>query len=120
MKIAISCAGKDLNSIVDQRFGRAPQFIVYDLDDDSFRVVANNQNLQAAQGAGIQSARTVAGTGVQAVITGNVGPKAFQALNAAKIQIYLAKGGTVKEAVEAFKAGELKKAVEANVEGHWA
>ncbi|NPV93353.1 MAG: NifB/NifX family molybdenum-iron cluster-binding protein [Firmicutes bacterium] len=119
MKIAVSCAGNDLGSKVDQRFGRAPQFIVYDLDLDSYQVAANKQNLQADQGAGIQSAKTVADTGARAVITGNMGPKAYQTLNAAQIQVYLVKGGTVEEALEAFREGRLSPASAANVEGHW-
>lgn len=118
MKIAISCAGKVLDSMVDQRFGWAPFFIVYDQENDSFQVVSNDQNLQSAQGAGIQSAKTVVDTGVQAVITGNVGPEAYQALITAKIKIYLSKYGTVKNAVLDFKEGKLNQATGAIVEGH--
>ena len=53
------------------------------------------------------------------VITGNVGPKAFAALQAANVKVYPGVTGTVKEAVEKFKAGELQPADGANVEGHW-
>lgn len=120
MKIAVSCSSKNLDSPVDRRFGRAAHFLVYDLDTDTFKVVDNKQNLQAAQGAGIQSARNVADSGAKAVITGNVGPNAYQALNAAGIDIYLMKSGTVKEAIEEFKSGNLAKSTGANVEGHWA
>lgn len=119
MKIAISCSGNNLDSSVDQRFGRAAQFLIYDLETDTFKVVENNQNLQAAQGAGIQSARNVADSGAKAVITGNVGPNAYQTLNAAGIDVYLLKSGTVKEAVEEFKSGQLVKSTGANVDGHW-
>jgi predicted Fe-Mo cluster-binding NifX family protein len=119
MQVAVSCSGEKLDSLVDQRFGRTAQFIVYDLDADTFKVIDNAQNLQAAQGAGIQSARTVADSGAKAVITGNVGPKAYRTLNAAGIDIYLIKSGTVKEAIEELKKGNLVKSTGANVDGHW-
>lgn len=119
MKIAITSQGPDLNSQVDPRFGRAKQFIVVDTDTEEFSAHDNTQNLNAAQGAGIQAGRTVSDLGVEAVITGNVGPKAFATLQAANIKIFFATSGTVKEAIARLKAGELKDAGKANVDGHW-
>jgi len=120
MKIAITATGKDVSSNVDLRFGRAKYFIVVDTESDNAVVHDNTQNLNAAQGAGIQSAETVARLGAEAVITGNAGPKAFRTLNAAGIKVYLCPGGTVAEAIRSFKDGELKEATAANVDGHWA
>ena len=120
MKIAITAISKDLSSNVDPRFGRAKVFIVADTDTGAFTAHDNAQNLNAAQGAGIQAGETVARLGAQAVITGNIGPKAFRVLNAAGIKVYLAGEGTVSDAVRRFKAGELKETSTANVEGHWA
>lgn len=120
MKIAVSCSQKELESPLDQRFGRAPYFLIYDSATDTFEVIDNKQNLQAPQGAGIQAARNVADSGAKVLITGNVGPNAYHTLNAADITIYLTKGGTVKEALEAYKNGDLNKTSAANVEGHWA
>ena len=37
MKIAFSTSGSDLNAPLDSRFGRAPKFLVYDLDNAEFR-----------------------------------------------------------------------------------
>lgn len=119
MKIAISAEGKDLGSIVDQRFGRAKGFLIYDMDSKESVYVDNKQNLEAAQGAGIQSAKTVIDAGADALITGNVGPKAFTTLNAAGIKIYLCKGGTAGTALDQFDKGELELTSTANVEGHW-
>lgn len=119
MKIAVTSQGASLSSQVDPRFGRASRFIVLDTDTDEFSVHDNTQNVNAAQGAGIQAGRAVADLGVQAVLTGNVGPKAFATLQAAHVKVYPAVSGTVKEAVEKLKAGELQPADGANVEGHW-
>jgi predicted Fe-Mo cluster-binding NifX family protein len=120
MKIAISSQGKDLTSGIDPRFGRAAGFIIYDLDSDEYHYLSNSLNLHASQGAGIQTAQNVAGAGVQAVLSGNVGPKAFTALQAGGIATYLIdNSATVQEAVQAFRDGKLSPANEANKPGHW-
>ena len=119
MKIAISATGKDLESSVDLRFGRASGFIIYDLETENFEFVDNIQNLEASQGAGIQAAQTVVNQDVQALITGHCGPKAFKVLSAAEIKIYTGASGTIKEAIEKYKKNELQEADNADVEGHW-
>ena len=119
MKIAVTAQGQDSGSQVDPRFGRAMYFIVIDSDSGQCTAHSNELNVNAAQGAGIQAARAVAQLGVAAVLTGNVGPKAFAALQAAGIQVYLGASGTVAEAVAQWKAGSLQPAGKPNVEGHW-
>jgi predicted Fe-Mo cluster-binding NifX family protein len=120
MKIAITTQGTDLNGEVDPRFGRAMRFIVVDTDSEEFVLHDNSQNLNAVQGAGIQAARNIVELGASAVVTGNVGPKAFVALQAAGIEVYIGASGTVRDALEQFKAGKLAKADQPNVGGHWA
>ncbi len=120
MKVVVTSQGSDLSSQVDPRFGRAKNFIVVDTETDEFSVHDNTQNRDAAQGAGIQAGRTVVDLGVASVITGHVGPKAFTTLQAGNVKVYPGASGTVKEAVEKFKAGQLQGAEKANVEGHWA
>lgn len=119
MKVAVTSMGQDLKSKVDARFGRAKWFIVADTETNQIQVINNEQNLNASQGAGIQTAENISKQGVTAVITGNCGPKAFKTLGAAGIQIYCSAEGTVAEALEKFKDGKLKQANGANVEGHW-
>ncbi|MCL6447361.1 MAG: NifB/NifX family molybdenum-iron cluster-binding protein [Armatimonadetes bacterium] len=119
MKVAVTARGDSLDSPVDQRFGRCSWFIVVDTDTGEYRAVSNDQNLNAAQGAGIQAAETAGRQGVGAVITGHCGPKAFRTLSAAGIKVYTGAGGTVAEALERFKSGALEEAAEADVEGHW-
>ena len=119
MKIAVTSQGADLSSTVDPRFGRAKYFIVVDTEGDCFDAVNNAQNLNAAQGAGIQAAQNIANCGVEAVVTGHVGPNAFRTLSAAGIKVLVGAKGTVAESLESFKAGKLEEAKGADVEGHW-
>jgi predicted Fe-Mo cluster-binding NifX family protein len=119
MKIAVSSEGQYLSSRVDPRFGRARGFVIYDTETKDFTYVDNKQNLDSAQGAGIQSAVTVIDAGASAVITGNVGPKAFATLSKGEVDIYLCGDCTVGEAIDSLKRGELVKSDNANVEGHW-
>ncbi len=97
MKIAVTAQGTDLESQVDPRFGRTKYFVVIDTDSDNFEVVDNAQNLNAAQGAGIQAVRNVAELGVEAVLTGHCGPNAFRTLTAAGIKVFTGASGTVKD-----------------------
>ena len=119
MKVVVTSQGSDLNSQVDPRFGRAKNLIVMETETDEFSVHNNTQNLNAAQGAGIQAARAVVDLGVAAVITGSVGPKAFATLQAGNVKVYPGASGTVKEAFEKLKTGQLQPADKPNVEGHW-
>jgi len=119
MKIVVTGQGKELSNEVDLRFGRAKWLIAVDTETGDFTAHDNAVNLNAAQGAGIQTGRNVAELDVEAVITGNVGPNAFKTLNAAGVKIFLAEKQTIAEAVESFKAGKLKEVDNANVEGHW-
>jgi predicted Fe-Mo cluster-binding NifX family protein len=119
MKIAITTTGEDLDSAVDLRFGRARGFIIYDDMSDDYHYIDNKQNLSAMQGAGVQSAKKVIDLGVGAVITGNVGPKAFTTLQAGDVEIYIGAEGSVKNVIDDYKNGKLQKASGANVESHW-
>ncbi|NLF33087.1 MAG: dinitrogenase iron-molybdenum cofactor biosynthesis protein [Planctomycetes bacterium] len=119
MRIAITAQGRDLNAPVDPRFGRAACFVVVDTETGAVSVVDNTQSLNAPQGAGIQAGKTVVDLGVKALITGHVGPKAFATLTAGGVAVYTGAAGDVGGAVEQFKAGTLKPADAATVEGHW-
>ena len=119
MKIAITSQGQDLDSQVDPRFGRAKFFIVVDTQQEGFSVSDNEMNLNAAQGAGIQAGKNVVDLGVEGVITGHVGPKAFATLQAGGVKIYTGATGTVAESIERIKAGQLKHTDNPDVESHW-
>jgi len=77
-----------------------------------------NGNVAAAQGAGIATAQMIAGKGVEAVLTGNCGPNAYQALEAAHVKVVTGVTGTVRDAVLAYKDGKLQSSSRANVVSH--
>ena len=106
MKIAISSSGKNLDSLIDPRFGRCAYFLIVETDDMSFEVF-NNQSISLGGGAGIQSAQFISSKSAKAVITGNCGPNAVKTLAAAGIKVFLENTGLVREALQKFKNGEL-------------
>lgn len=111
MQIAVSSQGPGLESPVDPRFGRAAGFVVVDLATMAHRYVDNGAAQAASHGAGIQAADRVARAGVGVVLTGVVGPKAWDALQRAGIQVVEGvESGTVAEAVERYRAGLLAPA----------
>ncbi|HOP06570.1 MAG TPA: NifB/NifX family molybdenum-iron cluster-binding protein [candidate division Zixibacteria bacterium] len=119
MKIAVSAQGTDMNSPVDPRFGRAAHFVIYDTETKNFEVLSNGDNAAAAQGAGIQAAQMVADQAVDMVVSGNMGPKAFQVLRAAGIKMVSWSDGTVQEAIDMIESGQYDLIDQANVGGHW-
>ena len=107
MKICVTSESNTLDSKVDGRFGRCQYFIIVDTESLEFEAI-QNPNIELMGGAGIQSAQLVASKQVKAVLTGNVGPNAFQTLQAAGIEIFTGASGTVKDTVKKYKRGELK------------
>jgi len=108
LRVVVSAAGADLDAAVDPRFGRCPYFLIVDTETMQYEAVPNTSQY-APSGAGIQSAQTIASKGAKVVLTGSVGPNAYQALSAAGIQIITGVFGTVREAVERFKSGQLRQ-----------
>jgi predicted Fe-Mo cluster-binding NifX family protein len=119
MKIAITSLGETLDSPIDQRFGRTRYFVLFDTDTEEWSAHDNQQNLNAAQGAGIQAGQKVVELGAEAVVTGHCGPKAFATLTAGGIQVYSGATGTAKDSIDALSKGELKLANGADVDGHF-
>jgi len=118
MKICVSATANTLDAQVDPRFGRCLYLVIVDSENmrfESFPNVASG----AGGGAGIQAAQIIAGKGAKVLITGNVGPNAFQALSASGIRIVTGASGTVKEVVEKYKRGELSDTGAPTVRGHF-
>ena len=114
MKIVISSAGDNLSAQVDPRFGRCSFFVMVETEDMSFESF-NNESIALSGGAGIESATFVASQGVEAVLTGNCGPKAMQVFNTADVKVFTGLSGTIAEVVEKFKQGSVNQTTTATV-----
>jgi predicted Fe-Mo cluster-binding NifX family protein len=107
MKICVTSQGDNLDSQLDPRFGRCKYFLFVDEDTLGFEAI-ENPNIDATGGAGIQSGQLVASKGVDAVLTGNVGPNAFETLKGAGVKVVTGLSGRIKDAIEKYKKGEVE------------
>lgn len=119
MKIAVTSQGKDLDSQVDSRFGRAAYILIVDSETFDFELLDNQENVNALQGAGIQTASNISNKGAEVLLTGSCGPNAFKTLNAAGVKVANGASGTVREALKAFMDGKMPLSDSPNVEGQW-
>lgn len=106
MKVAVSSSGKDLESLIDPRFGRCAYFLLVETNDMSFEVF-DNQSISLGSGVGIQSAQLISSKGAKAVITGNCRPDIIQSLTAAGIEVFLGNKGIAREVLQKYKNGQL-------------
>jgi predicted Fe-Mo cluster-binding NifX family protein len=117
MKIVVSAVDRGPDAQVDPRFGRAPWFVVYESEEDGYESVENpHRDMQS--GAGIQAAQLALDLGAVAVVTGRCGPNAFETLRAGGVSVHSGARGTVREAIEAHRAGSLAPAVGPSSPGH--
>lgn len=117
MKIAITSTGDNLDSAMDERFGRCKYFIIADTKTHEYEAV-ENESTTSAHGTGIQVAQFVVDQNIKALITGNVGPNAMKVLQGANLDVYLSDSTTVKGAIEDFVKGKLEKAQGPTRGGH--
>jgi predicted Fe-Mo cluster-binding NifX family protein len=117
MKIVVSAQRGTLDAPTSPVFGRCEVFVVVDGDTMDFEALPNPAASQSG-GAGIQAAQLVVNQGAEVVLTGNLGPNAFDVLQAAGVPAYLVQGGTVRQAVEAYQAGERQPLGKPSVMAH--
>jgi predicted Fe-Mo cluster-binding NifX family protein len=118
MKLCISSTKDGLEASVDPRFGRCQYFLFVDTETMNFEAIGNPAFI-AGGGAGVQAAQLVVNKGADAVITGNVGPNAFQALQAGGVKVITGAQGPVKNVIESFKEGGLAYAGAPSVDTHY-
>ena len=110
MKIVVSASGPDIESFVDEKFGRCPYFILIEVEDNKIKShkSVENTSIKQISSAGTTAAQLVADMKVDVIITGNIGPRAFDVFQQLDIDVYEA-AGTVKKAVQDFIDGKLQK-----------
>ena len=121
MKIAISSTGNNLDSEVDARFGRCSYFLIVEIDEKKkkikdFKAIENTGKDQMG-GAGITAGEIVAKQKVDAVITTNLGPRAFSVFEQSKIKTYQGEG-KIKKVVQDFLDKKLKELINATGPQH--
>lgn len=90
MKIAITCTGEELDSVLDKRFGRCAYFALYDtLSKET--VFVENTAKNAEEGAGPAAVQLIASYGVEKIISGEFGFKIKALLSDLKIQMIMLK-----------------------------
>jgi len=117
MKIAVSAIEPTADSQVDSRFGRCNYYVFVDTESGAVEA-QENQATMSGSGAGIQAAQYVVEQGADAIISGHLGPNAYQVLDAAGVQLYRASGMSVQEAVDALEAGTLAEMGDATGPAH--
>ncbi len=108
MRVMITSRGENLDSQMDERYGRSEYFIIYDTDSDSFEAV-KNPFLNDQGGVGISVAKFTLEKGIDAIISGSFGPNAQDVLKGSGIKLYSVKGGVVSELINSLKEGKLEE-----------
>jgi predicted Fe-Mo cluster-binding NifX family protein len=90
MKVAITSTGDNLESKLDQRFGRCGYFIIYDTVTKATEFIPNPHK-DAQEGAGPASVQLVASRNIQKIISGEFGIKIKPLLDSLKIQMIVLK-----------------------------
>jgi predicted Fe-Mo cluster-binding NifX family protein len=103
-KICITSKGKDLEAEIDPKFGRSQYFLIVDPETLDFEVI-ENPNIEAAQGAGIQTAQLISNKkNVGTLLTGNCGPNAQRVLQSSGITVITGISGKIKDALSKYKS----------------
>jgi predicted Fe-Mo cluster-binding NifX family protein len=109
MKVAISATGNDLTASVDRRFGRCPWFLFVHGESLDYEAI-KNKSADNSSGAGTACAQLVLEKDVDAVISGQIGPNAYEALKQGGVKIFVApEGMSVSEAITKYQNGELRQ-----------
>ena len=113
MKVVISATGKDIESNINARFGRAPFFLIIDTKTNEEKVI-DNTSRELESGVGVTVGNIVAREEVDAVIASDIGPLAFETFDQCGIKIYKA-NGKIKNAIQQFVEGKLPEIIKATV-----
>ncbi len=116
--IAITAQGTTLEAPIDTRFGRCSYFVFFNPGDQSFSGQENPFSSEGS-GAGVRTAQFLSDKNIEIILTGNVGPKAMQVLQAAGIKVYTGATKTAREAIEAYQQGKLQQASSPSVEANF-
>jgi len=107
MKILLGSKTNTVGSDVDNRFGRAEYYAIYDTDSKEYTFVDNSAK-DGAHGAGPKAAQIAIDLGVDVIITGNLGPRALAVVENTDIKSYRISGVTLEENIENYLNDKLE------------
>ena len=107
MTILISSAGQDLDSNIDTTFHWSFRYLIVDNFDNSFKLIENRIKNHPNELGDIIN-EWVKKEGVEAVITNEIGPRAFEEFKKHRIRIYQSRGN-IKEAIQRLEKGKLSE-----------
>lgn len=109
MKICFTATGTTLDSQTEERFGRAPYFILVESENGSFEAI-RNPFADGGGGVGPKVAQVLIANNIKALVSGQVGGNAREVLAAAGIAMYICPaGGSVGDAFDQFKKKTLEQ-----------
>ena len=112
-RIAITVGSSSLDVEIEPRSGRSSLILLVDPDTMTWESLVNPGS-GARGGAGVRVAQVLSNRKVSDVVSGEFGPKAYDALRAARITMHrFGSGTTAREAVELLKAGKVAGTVPA-------
>ena len=105
--IAIPVKNQEENPEIDERFGRCNMFCI--IDNTNYKFI-ENRSKDNTSGAGGESVKLLADEDVTTIISPHIGPKAMDAINALKMEVFnMGDSKTVSDALENLKNGKLEK-----------
>lgn len=108
MKIAISATGKTVENLLDMRFGRCEYFQIHDIENGEVKVL-ENEGQNASGGAGIAASNQLIEEKIDVIITGNLGPNAFEIIEKEGVKAYKCSNIAISSVLEKYKNGELEE-----------
>ena len=109
MKLSISASSRSINGQVNPDFGRCPWHIIVEVEGSEIKSHSFIPNNPLPRGADLTIAEAAIFKKINAVISGNIAPKAFEVLQRAGIKFYPAPEMNIKEAIKKLAAGALKE-----------
>ena len=100
-----------LKEYVSEHFGRAPTFTVVDLDTNEVMIIPNTSEHMGGIG---KPPEIIASTGTEVMLCSGLGPRAIQMFEQQGVEVFVGAGGTVVDAIKAWKEGRLQEATDAN------
>lgn len=112
MKVALSCSGITGSHMLDPRFGRCNYFLIYNQEGVLLKAIDNKGQL-ADGGAGIAAAQQMIDEDIDVIITGSMGPNAFDIIKNSGLKAYQCQQVACREALKLYSEGKLPELGEA-------